>query len=319
MGSGERQRRSLPDLSLAVLAAVIGSAWIAALCYLRVTTHPAVISWERLARLRGLSHQRPLGERLGSRLRLAHRLQQETDIARLLTVAGRQEPAAAWLLRTTVLVGSTVLAFFLFDELTLLVSGRLALPAGVGLLAAALVAALAYVRLRNDAARRRHALGRAVADSLPHLAVMTYHHRLPVSEALLVFARCQRDRSLHHLLGDVTGLWLDELDPDGRLGADHSLGQGTALVYERVGRALGVPIFVALGSAIRRVSERGLSSQEAFTQLAQATFGERLAEARVAAAQAKTLIVVPMGLMIAPVLLLIGAPLAASLLGSFGR
>jgi hypothetical protein len=78
-------------------------------------------------------------------------------------------------------------------------------------------------------------------------------------------------------------------------------------------------MFSALGSAVRRVTERGLSSQDVYTGLARATFAQRLAEARVGSAQAKTLIVVPMGLMIIPVLVLIGAPLVASLGGIFAR
>jgi hypothetical protein len=78
-------------------------------------------------------------------------------------------------------------------------------------------------------------------------------------------------------------------------------------------------MLLSLGGAVRRVTERGLSSQEVLTGLARATYSERLVQARVAAAQAKTLIVVPMGLMIVPVLILIGAPLVASLAGVFGR
>jgi hypothetical protein len=97
------------------------------------------------------------------------------------------------------------------------------------------------------------------------------------------------------------------------------LAGSTALAYERIGQAYGVPMFSALGSAVRRVTERGLSSQDVYTGLARATFAQRLAEARVSAAQAKTLIVVPMGLMIIPVLVLIGAPLVASLGGIFAR
>jgi hypothetical protein len=78
-------------------------------------------------------------------------------------------------------------------------------------------------------------------------------------------------------------------------------------------------MFVALGSAVRRVTERGLAGQDVYTGLARTSYGERLAAARVAAAQAKTLIVIPMGLMIVPVLVLIGAPLVASLAGIFAR
>jgi hypothetical protein len=78
-------------------------------------------------------------------------------------------------------------------------------------------------------------------------------------------------------------------------------------------------MFGALGSAVRRVTERGLTGRDVYTGLAHAIYAERLAEARVTAAQTKTLIVIPMGLMIVPVLVLIGAPLVASLAGIFAR
>jgi hypothetical protein len=189
---------------------------------------------------------------------------------------------------------------------------RPALPPAFGLVAAACVPLLAYTRLRARASERQRALGLAVADSLPHLAVMTFHHRVPVSEALLIFARCQRDPTLHELLsGEAWRPLVERLRSSGP--------QSTALEYERIGQAYGVPMFVALGSAVRRVTERGLASQDVYTGLARASYGERLAAARVAAAQAKTLIVIPMGLMIVPVLVLIGAPLVASLAGIFAR
>jgi hypothetical protein len=189
----------------------------------------------------------------------------------------------------------------------------------VGLLAAAGLGLLAYLRLRRQASSRQEDLGRAVADSLPHLAVMTFHQRLPASEALLIFARCQRSPVLHDLLtGRNWRLAASEapgpapLDP-----SDAGLGESTALTYERIGHALGVPMFTALGSAVRRVTERGLASQDVLTGLARMTYAQRLAQARVATAQAKTLIVIPMGLMVVPVLVLIGAPLVASLAGIF--
>jgi hypothetical protein len=141
---------------------------------------------------------------------------------------------------------------------------------------------------------------------------MTFHHRVPVSEALLIFARCQRDPTLHELLSGDAWRPLVERQPS-------SSPRSTALEYERIGQAYGVPMFVALGSAVRRVTERGLAGQDVYTGLARTSYGERLAAARVAAAQAKTLIVIPMGLMIVPVLVLIGAPLVASLGGIFAR
>jgi hypothetical protein len=313
----------LSELFWAAVAAAVGLGWVAALWYLRVNADPALLSWERLARLRGLAARAPLSDRIGDRLgvrfpRLA-RLQAETDMGRLLAIAGQRSSASAWLLRTAALSTATLASLLLIDELKLLSDGELAYPPVLCLAAAALVAALAYLRVRNRARSRQQRLSQAVADSLPHLAVMTYHHRVPVSEALLVFARCQRDPSLHQLLSDPG--WRDLLGSQAPTAgvAEPGRPESTALIYEKMGAALGVPMFAALGSAVRRVSERGLSSQEVLTRLAYATYSERLVQARVAAAQAKTLIVIPMGLMIVPVLLLIGAPLVATLSGIFGQ
>jgi len=312
----------LPDLTLPLIAALTGAAWVAGLWYLGLYTHPSVLSWQRLARLRGLADQRPLGERVAERVPLLRRAQAETDIGRLLAILGRPDRATGWVLRVAFQAGLALAAVLLVDELALLGGQPAALPPWFGLLAAAAVALLATARLRRRARDRQRALGRAVADSLPHLAVMTYHHRVPASEALLLFARCQRDPVLRDLLTDDSWRRLVERDdaPDaaaGAAGAD--VGRSSAQTYERIGQAYGVPMFTALGSAVRRVTERGLTSQDVYTGLARTTYSQRLSEARVAAAQAKTLIVIPMGLMIIPVLVLIGAPLVASLAGIFSR
>jgi len=291
---------------------------VVGLWYLGLYTHPAVRSWQRLARLRGLADRRHWGERVGARLPLLRRAQEETDIERLLAIAGRDESAAAWLLRVSFQAGLALITVLVLDEAALLVGQRPALPPGVGLLAAACLVLLAYLRLRRQATDRQQALSNAISDSLPHLAVMTFHHRVPVSEALLIFARCHRERVLYRLLTSVASPGIHE-----EVAGAHSpplaamQARSTALIYEQIGLAYGVPMFTALGSAVRRVTERGLTGRDVYTGLARTTFGERLAEARVTAAQTKTLIVIPMGLMIIPVLVLIGAPLVASIAGIF--
>jgi hypothetical protein len=289
---------------LAVIAALAGGVWVVGLWYLGLYTHPAVLNWQRLSRLRGLADRRRLGDRLGERLPLMRRAQAETDVSRLLTIAGRAESATGWLLRRAFQAGLALAAVLLLDEAAVATGQPPALPPWLGLVAAACVAVAAYARLHRQASERQRLLGRAVADCIPHLAVMTFHHRVPVSEALPVFARCQRDPTLRRLLDE---------QPAG------SSAPSTALEYERIGQAYGVPMFVALGAAVRRVTERGLAGQDVYTGLARATYGERLAAARIAAAQAKTIIVIPMGLMIVPVLVLIGAPLVASLAGIFAH
>ncbi len=302
----------MPDVTRALIALAVGGAWVAVLWRLGLYTHPAVRSWQRLSRLRGLGDRRPLGDRLGDRLPLLRRAQEETDVGRLLAIAGRVESPTGWLLRTAALAGLALAAVLAADALAVVAGQQTPLPPAVGLVAAVCVALLAYVRMRSRASERQRTLGLAVADSLPHVAVMTFHHRVPVSEALLIFARCQRDPTLRELLSGDAWRALAARQPG-------TSPQSTALEYERIGQAYGVPMFTALGSAVRRVTERGLASQDVYTGLARASFGERLAAARVAGAQAKTLIVIPMGLMIVPVLVLIGAPLVASLAGIFAR
>ena len=308
----------MPNLTLAAIAALCGAVWVLGLWYLGLYTHPAVRSWQRLARLRGLADRRPWGERLGARLPLFRRVQEETDIERLLAIAGRDESAAAWLLRVAFQAGLALATVLMLDEAALMVGQRPALPPGVGLLAAACLVLLAYLRLRRQATDRQQALSNAISDSLPHLAVMTFHHRVPVSEALLIFARCHRERVLYRLLTSEAGPALHEelaRAPSSPVAAVQA--RSTALIYEQIGLAYGVPMFSALASAVRRVTERGLTGRDVYTGLARTTFGARLAEARVTAAQTKTLIVIPMGLMIIPVLVLIGAPLVASVAGIF--
>lgn len=308
----------MPDPTLAGIAALVGGAWVLALWYLGLYTHPAVRSWQRLARLRGLADRRPWGDRLGERLPLLRRAQEETDIGRLLTIAGRGESATAWLLRISFQAGLALSAVLLMDELAILSGRSPALPPAVGLLAAACLALLAYIRLRRQASDRQQALSSAVADTLPNLSVMTFHHRVPAAEALLIFARCQRDQVLHDLLASEAGRH-DERTTNLPGVGQPAPARSTALMYEQLGLDYGVPMFTALGSAVRRVTERGLTSQDVYTGLARTTYAERLAEAKVAAAQTKTLIVIPMGLMIVPVLVLIGAPLIISLAGIFAH
>ena len=314
-------------LLLPVLALLVGAGWIAGLRWLGAYSDPAVLAWRRLARLRGLDRRRPLGDRLSDRLPLIRRVQAETDVGRLLAIAGRDETPTVWLLRTLTAAGVLLVGWLALDEVILVAAHEPGPPPALGLLVSGGTAALSYVHLRSQAVARQRLLGRALADSLPHLAVMTYHHRLPVSEALLVFARCQQDPSLYRFLSE--GSWHrladHEIDPSGAAGSETpgtaaTPGPpGTAAMYERIGRAYEVPMFLALGSALNMVNERGLNGQQVLTRLASDTLNDRAAEARVTAAQTKTLIVVPMGLMIIPILVLIGAPIVGNLATLFAR
>lgn len=286
----------MAEFRLPLLAALAGLAWLGTLWSLGLYTDPAVRSWRRLARLRGLE-PRPLGEQLGERLPLLRRLQNAADLGRLLAQAGHHRSPGTWLLRTAAQAGVALTAMLLLDEASLLASGRL-FPLLLAPALAAGVVVLAYARLQRQAAEHRQRLELAVTDALPHLAVLTHHHRLPPGEALLLLARCQADRTLQRLVVDAPA-------------------PSTAAALEALGPIFGVPAFSALATAVRRVTEHGLASSDVYVGLARTTYAARLARARVAAAQARTLIVIPMGLMTVPVLVLIGGPLVASLAGTF--
>lgn len=304
----------MPDLAPAILVLVVGIAWVLGLWYLGAYTPPAVHAWRRLARMRGLSVNRSMGDRISRRVPLLQRLQAETDIGRMLFVAAYRETASAWLLRTAFMAGLAIVAVLLFDQVGLLTKGSLSYPPAVSLLVGVLVALYAYVRLRNRALTRQRVLSRALSDTLVHLAAMTFHQRLPASEALLIFSRCQRDGELARVLSRP-----ESRPPQAGIGQVNAAEEGTAGIYDRLGDLYDVPMFHSLAGGIRRVSERGLSSRDVYTQLARGVYGDLLGEAKVQSAQTKTLIVIPMGLMILPLLLLIGAPLVASMASLFTR
>ncbi|MGH7881729.1 MAG: type II secretion system F family protein [Candidatus Dormibacteraceae bacterium] len=305
------------NLLPAAIAALAGAVWMIGLWYLGAYTPAPVLTWRRLAKLRGLNVERSWSDRLGGRLwllqRLLERLQQQTDVAHMLFVAGRSETTSAWFLRQGFIAGSICVVFLLIDALGILLNGQLSYPVGIAFLAGVLWGGYSYIRLRNQAGRRQTLLNRAITDSLVHLAAMTFHQRIPAPEALLIFARCQPDRELYRLLQRPEAQFAVQA-AEGPLPAE-----GTAAIYDRLGEAYGVSMFHSLASAMRRVTERGLSSRDVFTQLARTTYGDLLAESRVQAAQTKTLIVIPMGLMIIPLLALIGAPLVASMGALFGQ
>jgi hypothetical protein len=308
------------SLTLPALAAAAGLLWVAGLWLLGAYTPPAVVSWRRLARYRGLDDQRPLADRLAARLSFLRRLQEEMDLRRLLAIAGSAQDPTAWLLSLLFVSGMACVALLGVDAAIDRSMRFLLFPPWLALAAGATVAVLSYAGLRARAHSRQRRLGRAVADSLIHLAVVTHHQRIPLAEALMIFARCQEDGALLALLGnDGWRRLADMATPDSSSGAGRTALRTSADTYEQIGLAYGVPMFTALAGVLRRVTEKGLSSRDAYTQLARSTYAELLAEARVLASQAKTLIVIPMGLMIFPILLLIGAPLVAALSGIFAR
>jgi len=61
-----------------------------------------------------------------------------------------------------------------------------------------------------------------------------------------------------------------------------------------------------------------MSERETYTRVARAVYHNRLAEARFRAARAKTLVTIPVAMMLLPLLILIGAPVFATISGGLG-
>ncbi|MGH7882159.1 MAG: hypothetical protein ACREN8_04545, partial [Candidatus Dormibacteraceae bacterium] len=144
--------------------------------------------------------------------------------------------------------------------------------------------------------------------------MLTYTRQLPVPVALRdVIAPSQVDGQLQAALSDQgwrsnrrgEELGLPELERS-------PLTSHTA-VYEAIANTLGVPTFNLLAGSLRRINDKGQSPTEVFTALAMTMAEAELAAMAVRAEQSRARQALPVGLMIIPLLLLIGFPLVAGL------
>jgi hypothetical protein len=302
----------LPALILGAGAAVGLALW-----RLGALTSPSAVAWNRVGRNHGLIDERPLTERLGQRAPFLRRFDEGANVPRLLAIAGRTESAMAWLLRNIALALVVLLAGLAVDLAVLATSHTLPLPIVYFVLVAVVAFLVGYLRLRIGARRRQAGLQAGLSGALTELAILTYTRQMSIEQALDLLARAQVDGHLWELLRDESWRRLVVLDTSPLLAVRDRPFTSAATIYERIGQSYGVPIFTLLGSSMRRMDDKGLSSRTVLTNLARAVGATDLAEMQVRSEQSKFRQAIPIGLMIVPLLVLIGYPAWVSLSRAF--
>src|ERR1041385_7865731 len=280
-------------------------------------TPPPVSAWNRVGRNHGLIDDRPLTERLGERAPFMRSFDDVANIPKLLTIAGRTESATGWVLRTVALSVLVMLAGFAMELVGFASRGELPFPLiyCVGLAVFAFL--IGYLLLRIAAKRRQQALQAGLGGALTELAILTYNHQMSIENALDLLARSQVDTTLWGLLRDEEWRKLVVLESSRLVPFREQPFVSVAAIYEKIGLAYGVPMFALLGSTMRRIDDKGLAPRSVLTNLARTVGANNIAEMQVRSEQSKFRQAIPIGLMIVPLLLLIGYPAWVSLSRAF--
>lgn len=303
-----------PLLILIVGLAGAGLLWRAGLW-----TPASVRRFRRLAASNGITGRGPVGERIARQAPFLSTLQEALNVQRLLRIAGRTDAPSVWLLRVLSLSLLASAGLFALDVLSWVVNGQMALPPAVCLLFGLLCVALGYVRLRNAALRRQAGLEAAISQSYTELAMLTYTRQLSVQSALEdVIAPCQVDGHLERLLGDERWRSLVEVEQVGLPEYERHILVSRTAIYDAIAANIGVPAFHVLATNLRRINDKGQAPSEVLTNLAAMVADADLAEMLVRSEQSRARQALPVGLLVLPLLLLIGYPLAVGLAGVFG-
>lgn len=289
---------------LIALAAV--GIWAFGLSRLDLFTPDDVRAWRRLAGLRGFAAPPGRIQKMASRLPLLGRLQAELDLHRQLAIADWGETPPGFLLRVVfVSLGATGLV------LILLVGGLVAygywpLPPVVALLVGAIVFLLQILWLRSRARERQEKVERALGDLMMLAAIMTDGRGLQLADAVRILSRCVDHQALRSLVDGGGWQRLVRQPP-----------QTTIELYRLIAREYRIPLFNVVADAAANANV-GMSERDTYTRVARSVYQNRLAEARFATARARTLVTIPVAMMLLPLLIIIAAPVFATISGGLG-
>jgi len=138
------------------------------------------------------------------------------------------------------------------------------------------------------------------------VAIMTDGRGLQLEDAVRILSRCVDHPGLRSI---VDGRGWQRLVPP--------TSSTTIELYRRIADEYGIPIFAVVADAAANANV-GMSERDTYTRVAIAVYQQRLAEARFQAARAKTLVTIPVAMMLIPLLLLIGAPVFATISSGLG-
>lgn len=290
----------------ALIALLTVGVWALGLARLDVFTPDDARAWRRLAALRGYATPASRLERAAARVPLLRRLQDELELHRQLAIAGWSETPSGFLLRAFFVSLCAAAVFLLLLGVGLLEDGVWPLPPAVALLVAVLAFALNISWLRASARRRQEQAGRALGDMMMLVAIMTDGRGLQLDDAVRILSRCVDHQSLQSIV-DGRGWQRLVREPH----------QTTIELYRLIAVRYGIPLFGVVADAAANANV-GMGERETYARVASSAYQHRLAEARFRAARAKTLVTIPVAMMLIPLLLLIGAPIFATISGGLG-
>jgi hypothetical protein len=293
-------------LPYALAAVAVVALWAAILSHLDVFTPADVHAWHRLAALRGYAPARGRLERAAARVPMLRRIQDELDLPRLIGVAGRNETAAGFLLRSLFLSLLSCGLCLTALVVALVQTGGWPLPPAVALLLAGLVFLLQVSWLRSSARAHRDQAGTALGDMLMLVAILTDGRGLQLEDAVRILSRSADHRALQTIV-DNRG-WERLVEGPHR---------STIHLYRLIAEAYGIPLFATVADAAANAN-LGFSERQIYTRLAGSVYQQRLAEARFHTARAKMLVTLPIAGMLIPLIVLIAAPVFASITGGLG-
>ena len=293
-------------LPFALVALLTVGLWALGLVRLDVFTPDDVRAWRRLVALRGYATPAGRLERAAARVPFLRRLQDELDLNRLLGIAGWAESPQGFLLRALFIALLSAAVFLGLLAVGLLENRVWPLPPAVALLVAVAAFALQISWLRSSATTHQEQSDQALGDMMMLVAIMTDGRGLQVEDAIRILSRCVDHQSLQAIV-----------DGRGWQRLVHQPHQTTIELYRLISTEYGIPLFSVVADAAANANV-GMSERETYTRVAKAVYQHRLAEARFRAARAKTLVTIPVAMMLVPLLLLIGAPVFATISGGLG-
>lgn len=291
-------------LFTAATIALVG-LWAALLAGLGYLTPPDVRAWRRLAALRGYARPQTRLERIAGRSALLRRAQDELDLHRLLSMAGRSESEAAFLGRTAFIGLFTFAATLVVDTTFRLGSGEFAAPPWIAAVLALAAVLTRFAQLRAAARQRRDRADRTLGDMMMLVAIVTDGRGLQVEDAVRILSRCATTPDLRTL---VEGGWRRLVSGSPR---------STTELYRSISDQFRIPAFSLVADALTTTNV-GVGERVTYSRVAHAVYQHRLAEARMRAARARILVTLPVAGMLIPLLLLLGAPTFSSLITSLG-
>jgi|HubBroStandDraft_6_1064221.scaffolds.fasta_scaffold289987_1 hypothetical protein len=280
-------------------------AWAGVLWYLGAWTPPEVRAWNRIAVMRGYAVPYNPVTQIALKLPALNRFFEDTDIRRLLVIAGKKEMAAPafW---TKAAGQSLLMAVVLFatNLASLALLGDWMLPAWLPFVIGGMVFVSSFTRLRKEAQNSREECNRAMGDMLMMVTALSGERGIPPADAVRLLSGCVEKPNLSRIVENQGWKKLINTQP-----------RSTSELYEAIADVYGIELMGRMAEALKN-ADVGMRNEDVLTRLATATYEGRLLEARQWSARAKILIIIPVSLMLIPLLAMIGAPVFSAISGS---